>query len=237
MTLAQNPPPNRLRHPNVMSDAERLALPDPTRPIDEPVTPASHDLRQLFAKNSVMDSFNRQLPIDEVGQPHKTDIDQFIKQQQRQTRSQTQALLPLSWLAKLIKMANKTWWERVMTQHFAMNHPQQTQQLQQLQQLEQRLFVMGQMYHTMLCVFLLCQCKSRKTLNPHITLLDLTYAINAYAKAHATELEFLTHHATLIIEPMHVEMAAAAIGWQISKHPDITKRTTTISANNPLLAS
>lgn len=73
--------------------------------------------------------------------------------------------------------------------------------------IEQRLYLMAQLYHIMLCVFLLCQCKSRKTLNPKITLQDLTNAINRYADAHRTELNFLTQHADLSIEPKHVEFA------------------------------
>lgn len=164
------------------------------------------------------------------------NLQQFIQQQQSQATVDGDALtLPLTWLPRMIHGANKTWWEQVMTQHGMMTK-QPINDDKTLQQLEKRLLIMGQMYHTLLCVFLLCQCKSRKTLNPHITLQDLTEAINAYAAAHRTELEFLTHQTELIIEPLHVELAVAALGWQVSKHSDIAQRTTTISSHNPLIS-
>lgn len=217
-----------LRHPNVMTEAERLALPDPCRPLDRPVAPATRNLQQLLGIAS-----DEPLPQPaHIAPSPQFDIHEFIKKQQQ--RSQTFSasygfFLPLSWLPKLVQGATKAWWQQMITDHANHTH------LSSLHQLEQRLLLMGQMYHTMLCVFLLCQCKARKTLNPQITLQDLANAINDYVQAHATELEFLTHQPSLVIEPIHVEIAIIAIGWQTSKHTAIAQRTTTISSHNPLI--
>ena len=105
---------------------------------------------------------------------------------------------------------------------------------QALLNIETKLYLMGQMYHLALCVFLLCQCKSRKSLNPQITLQDLADAINQYIEAHRTQLHFLTRHDDLYIEPTHVALAAIAIDWQVGKQTAISKRTITISSQNPI---
>ena len=41
---------DQLRHPNVMTEAERLALPDPCRPIDKRVVPARHTIDVYMQK-------------------------------------------------------------------------------------------------------------------------------------------------------------------------------------------
>ena len=41
---------DQLRHPNVMTEAERLALPDPCRPIDKRVIPARHTIDVYMQK-------------------------------------------------------------------------------------------------------------------------------------------------------------------------------------------
>ena len=105
---------------------------------------------------------------------------------------------------------------------------------QALLNIETKLYLMGQMYHLVLCVFLLCQCKSRKSLNPQITLQDLADAINQYIEAHRTQLQFLTRHNDLYIEPTHVALAALAMDWQVGKQTAISKRTITISSQNPI---
>ncbi|HCC65592.1 MAG TPA: hypothetical protein DEP59_01130, partial [Moraxella sp.] len=105
---------------------------------------------------------------------------------------------------------------------------------QALLNIETKLYLMGQMYHLALCVFLLCQCKSRKSLNPQITLQDLADAINQYIEAHRTQLQFLTRHDDLYIEPTHVALAALAMDWQVGKQTAISKRTVTMSSQNPI---
>ena len=105
---------------------------------------------------------------------------------------------------------------------------------QALLNIETKLYLMGQMYHLALCVFLLCQCKSRKSLNPQITLQDLADAINQYIEAHRTQLHFLTRHNDLYIEPTHVALAALAMDWQVGKQTAISKRTVTMSSQNPI---
>lgn len=235
-----------LRHPNTMSTAVRLALPDPACPIDEPVKPAMHSFSQSLNQYWLPDhqvnaqqqpaANNQAIHHIDMGAGLSYDqpfnIDKFIHEQSQVSQNQpSQWRLPLALLPKLVKAATPNWWRQYMT-----HNPIKLNQ-QVLGELEAQLYMMGQMYQIMLCVFLLCQCKSRKTLNPQITLLDLTQAINDYVKAHRNELAFLTPHPidTLIIEPIHVELAAVAMHWQVSKHTDIVQRTTTISSSNPLI--
>lgn len=242
-----------LRHPNVMSDAERLALPDPARPIDSLVIPAAKPLSGVFAHcHTKPDDTATHLPnsfkhsdyepslghhddITSILQWDKSiDIQQFIHEQQHASQTLPCRLrLPLSLLPKLVKNAGLSWWEQIMTTHPTL-HLSQPDQDQTLQQLSLKLYLMGQMYHTMLCVFLLCQCKSRQSLNQQVTLQELTDAINAYAESHQSQLAFLTQYHELVIEPKHVEFAVIALGWRTSKQHDIGKRYTTISSQNPL---
>lgn len=210
----------QLRHPNVMSEAERLALPDPCRPIDCPVVPATYDLQHWLGMTQ--DKSMSQLWVSPLAMINLND---FIQQQQQYSHSQASAsqfFLPLSWLPKLVEAVNNAEWQRLINRHLSDS------------EYEQRLLLAKQPYHMMLCVLLLCQCKSRKTLNSHITLQDLTEAINQYATAHATELEFFSHQPNLVIEPSHVVIAIAIIGWQTSKHDTFNQRTTVISSQNPL---
>lgn len=314
----------QLRHPNVMTDAERLALPDPCRPINERVIPARHTIELYMQKpvaqadstnhNFSRDSFNdrpkNSLAADKTTKPAKKsplshesdmvdgllsdqaiDISQFIKQQQQQAnnkQSKYQSLqLPLSLLPRLVNDSSIALMKQVMsyyphlaimntlppsislqtrlglpqtatthaqkhaqtlpvTSDTAFDHPSQpsakpapasqlvTPHPQALLDIETKLYLMGQMYHIVLCIFLLCQCKSRQSLNPQITLQDLADSINHYIDAHRTELYFLTQHETLHIEATHIELAAIAMNWQVGKQADISKRTTTISSHNPL---
>lgn len=248
--------PTVLRHPNVMSEAERLALPDPCAPINRTVVPAGQGFAALLGVDNGVTPAPHTRQGD-ASQYHQTDtgfalsfektldITQFIQGQQRDSQLQPCKLrLPLSLLPRLVKAAGLGWWAQMMQQHptLALNQRHNTttsdataaDAQKQLSQLETQLYLMGQMYHTMLCVFLLCQCKSRKTLNQQVTLQDLTDAINAYVKAHQTELEFLTQHDTLLVEPPHVEFAITALGWPISKYGEVAQRHTTISSQNPL---
>lgn len=247
-----------LRHPNVMTEAERLALPDPCAPINSEVVPASQALASLlrddvpFTDDERLQGVNaaRTNPRHQADTPiglssdKSFDITQFIQEQQRDSHLQPCKLrLPLSLLPKLVKDAGLAWWEQVMRQHpdLTLTQPSDTQtttgentKRETLSQLETRLYLMGQMYHTMLCIFLLCQCKSRKTLNQQVSLQDLTDAINAYIKAHHTELDFLTQQPDMSVELKHVEFAVTVLGWPMSKHSDIGQRHTTISSQNPL---
>lgn len=223
----------RFCHPNVMSDAEWQALADPTRPIDTAVIPSGDSpLTALVALDTAADitepPFSSRHYTDtphRIQSENSLSIQQFIHVHcQNSQQSPCGFRLPLSLLPMLVKATDASWWEQVMDKHPTLA----------INQLETRLLVMGQMYYTTLCIFLLCQCKSRKTLNPQMTLQDLTDAINDFAKTHQTELAFLTQRPEIIVEPKHVEFALTAMGWQISKHADIAKRTTTISSQNPL---
>ncbi len=289
---------HQLRHPNVMTEAERLALPDPCRPIDKRVIPARHTIDVYMQKPlslPVVDTKNNlAASVKDVAKPYPMrdnttkiakknpqshqpemleqllsdqtiEMRHFIKQQQQQANSSQSKHpslhLPLSLLPQLVNDSSVSLMKAVMGQypHLAsMNMlttslSQQTLQNsyenqasdapstqsdatynQALLNIETKLYLMGQMYHIMLCVFLLCQCKSRKSLNPQITLQDLADAINQYIEAHRTQLQFLTRHNDLYIEPTHVELAALAMDWQVGKQTAISKRTITISSQNPI---
>lgn len=291
---------HQLRHPNVMTEAERLALPDPCRPIDKRVIPARHTIDIYMQKPlslPVADTNNLTASVKDVAklytmrdnttkiakknpQSHQPEMLEqllseqtiemrhFIQQQQQQannSQSKHPSLhLPLSLLPRLVNDSSVSLMKAVMGQyrHLAsMNTlttslPKQTLQNSYEQQandapsaqsdatynqallnIETKLYLMGQMYHIMLCVFLLCQCKSRKSLNPQITLQDLADAINQYIEAHRTQLHFLTRHNDLYIEPTHVALAALAMDWQVGKQTAISKRTVTISSQNPITGS
>ena len=292
---------DQLRHPNVMTEAERLALPDPCRPIDKRVIPARHTIDVYMQKPlslPVADSNNNlAASVKDVAKPYpmrdnttkilkknlqshqsemleqllseqSIEMRHFIQQQQQQANSSQSKHpslhLPLSLLPRLVNDSSISLMKAVMGQypHLArMNTlttslPKQTLQNsyehqandaastqsdatynQALLNIETKLYLMGQMYHIMLCIFLLCQCKSRKSLNPQITLQDLADAINQYIEAHRTQLHFLTRHNDLYIEPTHVALAALAMDWQVGKQTAISKRTITISSQNPITGS
>ena len=289
---------DQLRHPNVMTEAERLALPDPCRPIDKRVIPARHTIDVYMQKPlslPVADTNNNLTAsvkdvakpyrmkgsttktLKKIPQSHQSDMLEqllseqtiemrhFIQQQQQQANSSQSKHpslhLPLSLLPRLVNDSSVSLMKEVIGQypHLAIMNtlttslPKQTLQNscahqagdapsaqsnatynQALLNIETKLYLMGQMYHIMLCVFLLCQCKSRKSLNPQITLQDLADAINQYIEAHRTQLHFLTRHNDLYIEPTHVELAALAMDWQVGKQTAISKRTITISSQNPI---
>lgn len=341
MTYSNAQSHNQLRHPNVMTEAQRLALPDPCRPIDAPVVAVRSSIdiymQQPSARSAPIHTTtgyraNPHAPEQAADAPIKNppttnntaakkatytakkspqvhqsdmadrlisvqalDIRQFIQGQQQQAKTaQTKPpslQLPLSLLPRLINDSSLSLMQVVMSrcphlgymnplspspkQQRLMNLPQnaatQAQPLsatasqmaaaqsmsspeqpkavqpsqpirdhaatdynQALLDIESKLYLMGQMYHIVLCIFLLCQCKSRKSLNPQITFQDLADAINQYINAHRTELYFLTQHDDLHIEPMHIELAARAMDWPVSQQNDISKRTTTLSSQNPL---
>ena len=289
---------HQLRHPNVMTEAERLALPDPCRPIDKRVIPARHTIDVYMQKPlslPVADSNNNlAASVKDVAKPypmrdnttkilkknlqsHQSDMLEqllseqsiemrhFIQQQQQQANSSQSKHpslhLPLSLLPRLVNDSSISLMKAVMGQypHLARMNTLTTSLPKQILQnsyehqandaastqsdatynqallnIETKLYLMGQMYHIMLCVFLLCQCKSRKSLNPQITLQDLADAINQYIEAHRTQLHFLTRHNDLYIEPTHVALAALAMDWQVGKQTAISKRTVTISSQNPI---
>ena len=289
---------DQLRHPNVMTEAERLALPDPCRPIDKRVIPARHTIDVYMQKPlslPVADSNNKlAASVKDVAKPYpmrdnttkilkknlqshqsemleqllseqSIEMRHFIQQQQQQANSSQSKHpslhLPLSLLPRLVNDSSISLMKAVMGQypHLARMNTLTTSLSQQTLQnsyehqandaastqsdatynqallnIETKLYLMGQMYHIMLCVFLLCQCKSRKSLNPQITLQDLADAINQYIEAHRTQLQFLTRHNDLYIEPTHVALAALAMDWQVGKQTAISKRTVTMSSQNPI---
>ena len=64
---------DQLRHPNVMTEAERLALPDPCRPIDKRVIPARHTIDVYMQKPlslPVADTNNPTASVKDVAKPY-----------------------------------------------------------------------------------------------------------------------------------------------------------------------
>lgn len=242
-------PSKPLRHPNVMSEAQRLALPDPTRPIDSPVIPVGRTFAAFYDEMGGLSDFgNVDLPRHHSDTPpvvglansvaQSVTMVNFIHEQQQHAQHAPSGFwLPLSQLPPLLKTSGLSWWQTVINAHPELSLAQTSAKTSALSELEQRLYGMAQLYQVSLCVFLLCQCKARKTLNPQITLQDLSDAINDYVQAHQSELQFLTQQTTFDITPAHVEFAVVALGWQMSKQADIAKRTTTISSQNPLTQS
>ena len=65
---------DQLRHPNVMTEAERLALPDPCRPIDKRVIPARHTIDVYMQKPlslPVADTNNITASGKDVAKPYR----------------------------------------------------------------------------------------------------------------------------------------------------------------------
>ena len=70
---------SKFRHPNVMSDAERLALPDPCRPIDEWVLPAKR-WTGFFGSHSAESATMTNVPPSTLYPKEQGDIDRAIYQ-------------------------------------------------------------------------------------------------------------------------------------------------------------
>ena len=273
-----------LRHPNIMSETERQALPDPCRPIDRDVEPvpilALDDFNDMpldrYQLSQPADTTSTKIKLSvhsantlitpEQQQLTKTSqiisdyhaIQDFIDKQQAYsqhstTKRQVQFFLPLAASSTLISTAGLVWLEHkiycqpalfnILDQHGMTTpnlHHQQSKTAMALSAdnkqmpVEQRLYLLGQLYQIMLSVFLLCQCRPRKTVNPHITLQNLTDAINDYAAAHRTELDFLSQQPLSVITPQHVDFAINALGWQQDKQQG-NKRLIAMSSYNPLI--
>lgn len=246
-----------------MSEAEREALPDPCRPINAPVVPAGVSLAAFLIPNSALmsDSFATTDTLATPTQPTKNtvtchtddtdlalsyptqDIARFIREQQQQSQHQPCGLrLPLGLVGQLVRDGAPKFIETSMTDHSDLHlfQPPSDSSIDHAQSInhaipiEARLYMMAQTYQCMLCVFLLVQCKSRKTLNPQITLQDIADAINDYIEAHRLEIDFASHYPNLAVDSRHVEFALRVMGWPTSHQANLAKRVTTISAKNPL---
>lgn len=218
-----------LYHPNALPAHLREKLPDPNRPIDTPVVPATvalfHDtfdpIYQALAEslnqknNPVASQFPNNFPSNATVE----NVLNFLKPQQNQALT---IGVSLAEFAKNIRPVGQTLIEQVVT-----NHPDIFPS-----SIATRLFMMAEFWENLLALFLLTQCKTRKTLNPDITLQTLSEQMNAYFAEHQREVEFLTHHSLLTITPENVAFAILALDGKISKQGTLGERVTNISANN-----
>lgn len=243
-----------LRHPNVLTEQERLALPDPCRPIDEPVMTNSVTLTDTGVFSEIS-----QILFDTSSAYQVTQLSirlaNFIEAEQalNQISKGKKWRLPLSILAKLIQYTFHEVWQKIISQYPDCTLLQQAiergdltkQVLDNILQndpinltnsnvpMQSRLFFMEQIKPIMLCVFLLSQCKTRKTINPQITLQDLVVAINRYVQEHQQSLLFTLQYQDFHINLAQIECALLVMDWQISKQDNLADRCTNISSQTP----
>lgn len=219
-----------LYHPNALPAHIREKLPDPNRPIDTPVVPATvalfHDtfdpIYQELAEN-----FNPKSSVKTNPFPKTTTVENiltFLKNQQIQGESQS---LTLADFVKNVRPLGQVLIETVVN-----NHPDFYPNTGYLNTGENRLFITAQFWQNLLALWLIAQCPTRKTLNHDLTLQTLSEQINVYLSQHQREVEFLTHHSKLNITPDNVAFAILALDGKISKKGTLGERVTNISANN-----
>lgn len=240
----------KLRHPNVLTEQQRLALPDPCRPIDQPVMSRSSVLTDTGIFSEVTHTL-----FDITSSSPPIRFSDFIdgENQFSQISHSKKWRIPLSILPKLIQSTGNDMWKKIIHHYPDCTLLQQgvrqgdlTEQiLDKLSQMnpfnltnanipvQSRLFFMEQIHPVMLCIFLLCQCKTRKTINPQITLQDLVIAINRYVKQHQQSLLFALQYQNFQINLAQIECALLAMDWQMSKQDNLADRCTNISSQTP----
>lgn len=245
---------SKLRHPNVLTEQERLALPDPCRPIDEPVMTSSFILSDTGIFSEVSQNlFDTSCANQTMMAPIR--FVEFLNAEQdlNQMLHSKKWRLPLLVLSRLIQHTATDVWKKMISQYPNCALLQQgiaqgdlTEQilvnLAKTNQInltnpnipvQSRLFFMEQTNAVMLCIFLLSQCKTRKTINQQITLQDLVMAINRYVQQHQQSLLFTLQYQNFQINVAQVEFALLAMDWQISKQDNLADRCTNISSQTP----
>ncbi|OBX82333.1 hypothetical protein [Faucicola atlantae] len=256
-------PLHRLRHPNVMTDAERHALPDPRRPIDAPSDMVNHawqdwlqyelsgtatwqaaDFGVYDHDNATHDTKTRADTSDD-GLPYHTLANMLHDQ-----RALTQAAadpyawrLPLAWLPVMVARFDQTLFNTLWQ-----TQPDAALWLQAMDgerlpselppdYMTWRLLVAKHRYPVMLCVWALCQCRTRQSVNPHATLQALADALTTFAADHRQALRALSCERDWQILPSHVELALFAMGVHMTKPRghDIGSRRSAIAAHSPLM--
>lgn len=213
-------------HPNCLTPEQRENLPDPCRPIYHPVISVKY--YPSFLSQHFFQTHQPKFEQDfwQINRPF--DVHFFIQQQQERRQKQLFApLLPLVLLTRFVSEAGIYLLEKIL----AMNTKDYPNTI------ENKLQMMTQIHHYMLCVFLLCQCKPRKTLNYQLTLRTISLSINRYIQNHRHELNFITQDPQLLVLPKHVQFAILILNWQVSQHHQIGERITNISSQNLLLRS
>lgn len=214
-----------LYHPNVLPPHIREKLPNPSRPIDEPVVPASIPLfddkfdpiyqeivDRLQQKNTTIpNNFPKSATVENV-------LD-FLKNQQKQTPDTHLDLMTfITNIRPLGQSIIKT-----VIKNLPDFYPNLTKNY---------LLTTTQFWQNLLALFLLAHCTTRKTLNHNITLKILSQQMNNYLAKNARQIEFLTHDKNIQISPEHVAFAIVALDGKISKKGELGERVTNLSANN-----
>lgn len=212
-----------LYHPNALPRHIREQLPNPSRPIDAPVVPA---MARLFEDKfdpiyqALAENFTQPLPVSKGQFPKPATVESvltFLKHQQTAENGLT--------LADFVKNVRPL--GQVLIEAVIKKHPEFYPNLT-----ENHLSITTQFWQNLLALFLIAQCKTRKTLNPAVTLHKLSQQMNGYIAQHPQEIEFLTYDSQLTILPEHVMFAILALDGKISKKGEIAERITNLSANH-----
>lgn len=222
-----------LSHPNVLPTHIRERLPDPSRPINEPVVPA----RQKFMAFEVaFESYyspsqtysqqnsakNTQTTVEEKSSPNMSleQFMDFVQNEQRQRQKQPFApLMPLADFMQLARPLGRKLIEKVLVDCVE-NYPNL---------LEQKLTMMVQIGQNLMALYLLCQCKTRKTFNHELSLQALAVLMNGFIQQHH---EFVTGLDMKDITPTNVEFAILLLQGKISQQETLSERVTNISTQN-----
>ena len=204
----------------------REQLPDPCRPIDAPVVPASmglfkNALDPLY--QALADSLTpqKQPLIDIFPKPVTlTTLLDFLKTQRENPL--TAKSLTLAYFIKLVRPLSAKLIETLLVNQGDFYANQTTARMQMLAELGQNL----------VALYLMSLCKSRKTLNHELTLQRLTEQMNRYIAQHPCEIAFLTYDNTLAISPNNVAFAILALDGKLSKKGTMGERVTNVSAQN-----
>lgn len=214
-----------LYHPNAMPEHIRERLPNPSRPIDEPVIPAAAKLfDEIFDPIylELSEALSQKNIVKKSPFPKAASVDimlNFLKKQQIRAIDNS---LTLADFVKNVRPLGQSIIENVVT-----SYPDFY-----LKSAENRFMMMAQFWQNLMALFLIAQCNTRKTLNHELTLQTLSEKMNMYLEHHRLELAFLTHHRQLMISPHNVAFAILALGGRISKKGRIAERVTNISSNN-----
>lgn len=224
-----------LSHPNVLPTHIRERLPDPSRPISEPVVPARQKIMGFEvafephyspSQNHAQQNpaKNTQTAAEQISPPSMSleEFMDFLQKQQQQRQKQPFApLMPLGDFMQLARPLGRKLIEKVLVD-CAENYPNL---------LEQKLTMMVQIGQNLMALYLLCQCKTRKTLNHELSLQTLAGLMYGFIQQHK-EVALVTGLETGNITPANVEFAILLLQGKISQQDTLSERVTNISTQN-----
>lgn len=240
-----------------MTDAERHALPDPCRPIDAPsdmvnlawqdwlqqalIGAPTWQMADFDAWDNTTASTATSANLADGDLPYDSLADMLHEQ-----RALTQAAadpyawrLPLAWLPSMVqRFAQALFDELWQTQPDLALWAQVDSQDHSLpDSMTWRLLVAKHRHAVMLCVWALCQCRVRQSVNPRATLQALADALSAFAISHRHALAAHSRERDWQVLPSHVELALSAIGVRMTKataDQNVGCRRSAIAAHSPL---